>query len=301
VVIEEGEIKFSVQSNKNPLCPKIQKRKESYVGVYNCTLTYSEETAFSLGYAISDSISNALKLWNAQTYRYNYTPPEWTYGSYINVFADLKNPIELARVIDFKPKFVITAASNHVVIPKLHRHGIRMVAELPLGGVDIDSPVVDEHPEWVVLTRDGNILRYYDESKATMDPRTGWRDVVLAKGYEIMKMGMDGLWIDDISWNIPNYNLRQTFTIGYMQGQLQLLRDLTTIVKSFGTDKAILVQGTPLNLLLLSVVDGGMWESYIGSFRGFVKTPNYMTRNEFDDKNISVALQSSGKSFFGLA
>ncbi len=140
------------------------------------------------------------------------------------------------------------------------------------------NALASEHPDWVCVQPNGtfgiSVFAHTNESSwVTMCPNSfGYRSYVLKLVKFLMDQGADGLFIDnahpDIVCEGPRFGMHQHIYPG--QGNIyayrKLLEEVQALVKSYGQDKAIVVNpGAPQDSWT-GVCDGQMLESYICSW-----------------------------------
>ncbi len=132
-----------------------------------------------------------------------------------------------------------------------------------------------EHPEWTLIGPEGKIKRKFNATynawPQTCTNVAGYREAVVRGARELMALGLDGLFVDNAHpekqcWGpkfgkhehqFPDQDNEATYC--------SLLEEVVKVVRSYGRDKAVLINGGGLLGKHDLPVDGAMWESFICS------------------------------------
>jgi hypothetical protein len=85
---------------------------------------------------------------------------------------------------------------------KAHTAGLKVIAWFPCGHLYKDSPLLQEHPDWLVKKNDGTAYGWGYPHLVCGSFRTGYKEYALSKlRYIREKTGLDGLWLDSMPWS----------------------------------------------------------------------------------------------------
>jgi hypothetical protein len=134
---------------------------------------------------------------------------------------------------------------------------------------------LSKHPEWTLIAQEGNLKRPFNNPNyppgwyQVCSNVEGYTEAVLEGVKGIMEMGFDGLFIDNVHPETecygpehgrhrhlhPDKNNAGTYKM--------LLSQIRPLVKSYGQDKAVVLNSGGVQKEYFPYGDGLMWESYI--------------------------------------
>jgi len=197
------------------------------------------------------------------------------------VFYGKVTPDIVNLIIDRKYDFVIGFDS-----PKLRSNGIKTFAYLDILGLPIEmlSYAQERHPEWLLRTKSGKILTYwYGKNFVCNIGEKGFIEYLVNKSKEIERNGYSGVFLDDVSFDLPNWLTSPEDPINYNESIYGRWKDnvlkLMSNIKSNTSLEVIYNAGwTSPDPEAMKIVDGVMLESFPGSWEGDVNNPKYYYR-----------------------
>jgi len=202
------------------------------------------ETHFEPDQSFDRAIDEAKKL---SEYGVNalYVANQWRSGRYHTISKHLvesKNScVILPEGERYVPEPVYGGAPAHAKFVKESKKlGLRLIAWITLSGLGQDADEVRNHPEWFIRERGGGFASRFRSMREKhildADPLSpGWRKFVIDNLISIRDMGYDGVFLDGMGTEHPNYASLPWYGRCQM-GEVDQLREMHRVMKEIAPE-----------------------------------------------------------------
>lgn len=153
--------------------------------------------------------------------------------------------------------------------------------------------VETNHPDWLLYTESGEVARYwYGEYIMCNIASDSYKRYLVEKARQIVEMGYDGLFLDDVMIDPTQLGGPLYDTPVYNGSWVEHVVKLFKMIKEETGALVVYNAGwSPPDPRLMEVADGVMLESHPGSWEGDVNSPRYYLRDWGEIYNNSIVAQ----------